>query len=130
MLIALDVDGTIDSDPQVFQTLCAALRSAGCQVAVLTGLHGTKQITPADVQGKQEYLRQLGFSAFDQLAVFPDNKGLPQAKAQWCKDHGADVLIDNNRANAEAAQGVCLVLLPWGTRMGKAKAGRAKKEGR
>lgn len=126
MLIALDVDGTIDSDPQVFQTLCAALRSAGCQVAVLTGLKGAKQITPADVQAKQEYLQQLGFSAFDQLAVFPDNANLPQAKAQWCKDHGADVLVDNNRANAQAAQDVCLVLLPWATRMGKKSHAVAK----
>ena len=126
MLIACDIDGTIDSDPQVFQTLCAALRSAGCQVAVLTGCHGAAQITPADVEAKQEYLQQIGFTAFDQLAVFPDGKDLPQAKAQWCKDHGVAALIDNDRGNAEAAAAVCLVLVPWGTRVGKAKDGVAK----
>ena len=125
MLIALDVDGTIDPDPQVFQTLCAALRAAGIEVAVLTGLHGIKQVQPADVQAKQQYLADLGFSAFDHLAVFPDNGDLPHLKAQWCRDHGAAVLIDNNRANCEAAQADTLCLLPWGTRMGRAKDGKA-----
>lgn len=129
MLIACDVDGTIDSDPQVFQTLCSALRSAGCQVAVLTGFHTDAPISPQDVQAKQEYLAQIGFSAFDQLAVFPDDKNLPQAKAQWCEDHGADCLIDNDRGNAQAASSFCLVLVPWGTRTGSKSDGNVKKSG-
>lgn len=126
MRLALDVDGTIDADPGAFQILCAALRDAGCQVAVLTGINSDGAISQADVATKQAYLAELGFSAYDQLAVFPNNDQLPQAKAQWCRDHGADVLIDNNRANATAAQDVCLVLVPWATRMGKAKDGVAK----
>jgi hypothetical protein len=111
----------------VFQTLCSALRQAGCQVAVLTGEKVTGQVTPGDVEAKQAYLDQLGFTAFDQLAVFPDGPGLPAAKAQWCKDHGADLLIDNDRANAQAASQVCLVLVPWATRMGSKSDGETKK---
>lgn len=126
MLFCVDIDGSVDSDPQVFQTFCAALRAAGCQVAVLTGCHGSPTITPEDVQAKKDYLQQIGFSAYDDLAVFPDNKNLPQAKADWCKQHGAAALIDNDRGNAQAAQDVCLVLVPWATRVGKAKDGVAK----
>jgi hypothetical protein len=124
MLIATDVDGTIDADPVVFQFLLAAARQAGAQVAVLTGIHGASQITPSDCETKRAYLAQLGFTAYDTLVVFPDNGNLPQAKAQWCQAHGADVLIDNNRANAQASTDACLVLVPWATRMGKVKNGR------
>src|SRR5580698_10371924 len=121
-LFCFDVDGTIDSDPQIFQTLASALQKAGCQVAVLTGIHdGGTAVTPEMVQAKKDYLKQIGFSAYDQLAVFPDGSDLPHLKADWLQKHGADAFVDNNRANLEAAQDICLCILPWQTRMGNKK---------
>ena len=117
MLIACDIDGTIDSDPATFQWLLSAVRQAGGQVAILTGVHGASTVTQADVQEKADYLDQLGFTAYDQLVVFPGDSDLPQAKADWCRAHGADLLIDNSKSNARAASECCLVLVPWATRM-------------
>ncbi len=126
MLVACDVDGTIDANPEIMQFLASAIRKAGGKVAILTGLKGTSKITPADVAVKRAYLQELGFGAYDSLVVFPDNKDLPAAKARWCRDHGADLMIDNDRGNAQAAVSSCMVLVPWGTRVGKVKNGMQK----
>ena len=124
MLICADIDGTIDADPPFFQWLLAAARQAGAQVAILTGVKGVEQVTPDMVQAKRDYLAQLGVTAYDTLVVFPDGGGkLPQLKAQWCEQHGADALFDNDRGNAEAAMQHTLVLVPWGTRVGKKRDG-------
>lgn len=124
-LFASDIDGTLDADPTVMGAILAALHQAGHTIAILTGVHGAETITPADVQAKRSYLAELGIDCYDQLIVFPDDGNLPQAKAAWCKTHGAAALFDNNRGNAEAASDCCLVLVPWATRMGKAKDGRS-----
>lgn len=118
MLVASDLDGTIDAAPDVFAPLFAAIRQAGHQLAILTGVKGAATITPADVQAKQQRLAGYGI-AYDQLAVFPDDGQLPQLKAQWCQQNGVALLIDNDRGNAQAAQARCLVLVPWATRTGK-----------
>lgn len=119
MLLAVDIDGTADADPTVFQWLLQAVRGAGGQVAILTGLASPGPVTPADVQAKQDYLAQLGVTAYDQLVVFPNDGtvGIAQLKADWCAQHDAAVLIDNSKSNCRAAADTCLVLTPWATRV-------------
>jgi hypothetical protein len=119
LLVAADVDGTIDADPQFFSWLLEAVRKAGGRVAILTGSDLTGD---AAMSAKREQLADLGVTDFDQLVVFPED-GIEQAKADWCRTHGADVLIDNDRGNAQAAISECLVLVPWATRKGKKKDG-------
>ena len=126
-ILASDLDGTADSDTSVYQELFSALRQAGWQVVILTGLKGVSQITPADVQTKQEYIASLGITAFDQLVVFPDSGQLPQEKAAWIEAHDVTIFVDNNRGNMEAASPYCLTLLPWATRMGSKSDGKVKK---
>jgi len=116
MLVCTDLDGTIEADPATFQHIFAALRATGDQVAILTGVRGVATIGPAEVQAKRDFIAQLGFTAYDQLAVFPDDGQLDELKAQWCQANGASLLIDNSKANARAASQVTLVLVPWATR--------------
>jgi hypothetical protein len=116
VIVCTDLDGSIEADPPAFQHIFQALRAAGDQVAILTGVKGAKSIGPADVQAKQDYIAQLGFTAYDQLVVFPDNGQLDELKANWCQANGAGLLIDNSKSNARAAAACCLVLVPWATR--------------
>lgn len=125
--LAVDLDGTADSDASFYQALFSAIRKDGGRVAILTGRKGESTITPEIVALKKKYLAQLGISAYDDLAVFPDTGDLPQEKAQWIEQHGVDAFIDNNKGNLEAAMPHCLCLLPWATRMGSKKDGRAEK---
>jgi hypothetical protein len=116
MLAAFDIDGTVDADPPVFLALMQALRSAGHRVVILTGC-SSPRVQPEDIEQKREYLTSLGLGeAYDQLVVFPDPPSGP--KAEWLKREGADLLIDNDRGNAQEACGQCLVLLPWASRTG------------
>jgi hypothetical protein len=116
MLVGVDIDGTVDADPPVFLALMQALRSAGHRVVILTGCSATR-CTPDDIEQKKEYLSSLGLAeAYDQLVVFGDPPSGP--KAEWLKANGADLLIDNDRGNAQAASSQCLVLLPWASRTG------------
>ena len=120
MLFVFDIDGTLDADPSVFLALMQSLRAAGHRVAVATGYSGP--VTPEAIAHKREYLANLGFGkAYDQLVVFANPP--TEAKAQWIKDSGADCLIDNDRANAQASSGNCLVLLPWASRVGHKSEG-------
>jgi hydroxymethylpyrimidine pyrophosphatase-like HAD family hydrolase len=115
MLVAFDIDGTLDANPPVFLSLMQALRAAGHRVAVLTGCSGPK-VTPENIVGKEEYLQKLGFgAAYDQLVVFPDPPA--ERKAEWLKTNKADVLIDNSIENVKAAADYCLCLVPWQTRI-------------
>lgn len=119
-LFAVDIDGTITADPALFAWLFRAIRQAGGTVAILTGAHGQTTVTPQDVQAKQSLLDQLGIGDYAQLVVFPDPEdgSIATAKSAWCEAHGAMVLIDNRKSTAtSAAQGSCLVLVPWATRL-------------
>lgn len=112
MLIGFDIDGTIDSDPQLYLMLMQALRASGNRVVILTGYSGP--VTLEVLEAKTEYLRNLGVGeAYDELVVFADPP--QEAKAQWLKDNHADLLIDNAVANAKLAPCPCLV--PWATRV-------------
>ena len=120
MLVAVDLDNTIDTNPKEFQSLMAALRAAGHVVTILTG---TTEHAATEViwQEKANYLKQLGLGAcWDEMTVLADLylADYPNRKGVWCKEHGVDILIDNSKANARGAieAGVDLVLVPWATR--------------
>lgn len=113
MMVALDIDGTVDSDPTVMQSLMAALMAAGHQVVILTGCSSPTP-TKQDKEKKAQYLQSIGMGkVYDKLVVFgnPPHK----AKAKWCKKHHVDLLIDNSIQNAKLASKYCLVLVPWNT---------------
>jgi hypothetical protein len=116
VLLAIDIDGTADCDPPVFLSLMQALRCAGHRVVILTGCSNS-EVVPQDIIDKETYLTALGLGeAYDQLVVFADPPAEP--KAEWIKNNGADMLIDNNRKNCELASQYCTALLPWSTREG------------
>lgn len=115
MLVAIDVDGTIDADPSTFLSLMQSLRAAGHKVAVLTGCSTPGKPTPADIAAKTQYLTSLGVgNAYDILKVVGDPTA--EKKAKWCRKHNVALLIDNNVDNARMASDYCTVLLPWSTR--------------
>ena len=120
MRIAVDIDGTIDANPDEMRSIMGSLMAAGHHVIVLTGT-SDRVATQVDWDDKFDYLRSLGCGAvWDQLVVVPHGKGeVADVKAQWCKDNGVDVMIDNDKGNAKAAidAGVPLVLVPWASRV-------------
>ena len=114
MLVGLDVDGTVDSDPALYLALMQALRCAGHRVVILTGCSREK-VEQQDIADKETYLTSLGVGeAYDELVVFADPPS--EAKAEWLEAHHADLLVDNDKGNAKAAAGACPVLVPWQTR--------------
>ena len=120
MLVAVDLDNTIDTNPKEFQSLTTALRAAGHVVVILTGT--TEHAVTQDVwRRKAEYLQELGCSeCWDEMTVLANlaDPDYPNRKGVWCKEHGVDILIDNSKTNAKAATaaGVPLVFVPWATR--------------
>ena len=115
MLVAFDVDGTIDAYPEVCQSLMSALRAAGQRVVVITGC-GADTPTPQDTIDKTGYLASLGCAnCYDQLVVL--GNPTDELKAKWLKANNADLLIDNDKGNAKAAAEVCPVFVPWQTRV-------------
>ena len=115
MLVACDIDGTLDSEPRVMQSLLMALRAAGHKVVIVTGC-STTQVTQADIDDKTGYLQSLGCAnCYDQLVVVADPAD--ENKAAWLKSNKADLLIDNAIANAKAAKDICPVLVLWQSRI-------------
>lgn len=119
MKVCVDIDGCIDSNPREFQSIMSSLKACGHTVVVLTGSQNGAP-SAADQKEKAAYLQKLGCGAcYDQLVVLDgtDQDALPQVKADWCKKNNVDVLVDNTKANAKAAQSVVpLVLVPWASR--------------
>lgn len=120
MRLAVDVDGTIDANPDEMRSILSAVKAAGHAVIVLTGTP-TDKATQEDWDDKRNYLQSMGCgSCWDKLVVVPHKPGeLAEAKAAYCKANGIDVLIDNSKDNAKAAiaAGVPLVLVPWASRV-------------
>ncbi len=113
MKVAFDIDGTVDSDPAVFQSLLMALKAAGHQVIILTGV-SSETVSPSDVESKKQYLNSIGLGkCYNQIVCFGDPPH--QAKAQWIKKNKVDLFVDNSAANAQLAADHCLVLVPWNT---------------
>ena len=113
MLIAVDLDGTIDSDPDLYQQMMSAWQAAGITVVVITGTL-SDTLSQSYVDQKKQALDNLGVTAWDQLIVVANPPEQP--KADWLKANGASLLIDNRKDNAKAAADICPVLVPWQTR--------------
>lgn len=127
MMVCVDLDDTIDSFPAEMRAIMTSLTACGHTVWVVTGTENPDP-TETDCKEKQFLLTQLGFTRttpavhgqpgvsgqYDNIVVLPPPH--PENKAQWLKDNGADLLIDNDKANAQAASDICLVLVPWQTR--------------
>src|ERR1017187_7068499 len=114
MLVAFDIDGTIDAEPSVMQSLMTALQSAGHRVVVLSGTSDEK-VEPSEVEDKTEYLQSLGCAnCYDALVIV--THPVDDNKAEWLKTNCADLLVDNDKGNAKAAAGICPVLVPWANR--------------
>ena len=119
MLVAFDLDGTLDAYPRPLQSMMCALQASGHQVYVLTGMTSDEQPTPDDIAAKVTLLESLGVTdCYDKIIVVSSPDGdVSDAKARYLESVGADILIDNDKSNAKAvtAQGI-LALVPWGTR--------------
>lgn len=117
---AIDIDGTAAAAPQQIQELASALMAAAHRVTIITGI-ADDIVTQEDFDEKSQYLCALGMAeSYNDMVVISNNVkgGLAKAKAMWCKNHGVDILIDNNKENAKAAISyVPLVLVPWATRV-------------
>lgn len=116
--IGCDIDGTITSAPEQFETLLSALRAAGHRVTVITG-SSNSPVTQNDFTEKVKYLTGLGcVGCYDDLVVIgAEGKQLAKAKAKYCESEGIDIFIDNDLDNAQRATPVVpLVLVPWTTR--------------
>ncbi len=111
---AFDINGTIDANPVLYESLMSALMAAGHDVVVLTGCSEPTP-TQADVAEKAHLLNTLGVGhCYKTLVVFGDPPH--KAKAKWCKKNGVDMLIDNSVKNAQLAAKYCTVLLPFATK--------------
>ena len=110
--IALDVDGTIDAFPVIFQSLMSAFMAAGHHVFVITGVDATK-VTKTDIANKTAYLTGLGCGkgTYTTLIVLPQPHDTNKAKV--IKEEKIELLFDNSKANCKAAKDYCLCLLSW-----------------
>ena len=119
--VVFDIDGTIGAAPAQAQEMASAMIAAGHRVGVLTG-SSSNPVTQDDWDNKANYLVSLGFGeSYHDLTVISNkvSGGLAAAKAQYLSDAGADIFIDNNQENCEAAAaaGVEFCLVPWATRV-------------
>lgn len=116
MNVAFDIDGTIDSFPQVMLALCSALTAAGHEVYIITGVEA--DTVPASVvKGKKMFLTGLGFGpgTYKQLIVVPQPHD--KNKADEIARLKVELLIDNSVANAKAAKALCAVLILWNSKV-------------
>lgn len=119
MLAAVDLDGTILACPSVVGALMSALHASGWRVVVLTGVADGSSSDEAGWEAKRAKLKVAGVTAWDELVLIGAiGDALAEAKARWCEANGACLLIDNSKANAQAAvQAGVFTLVPWGSRV-------------
>lgn len=113
MNVAVDIDGTVDSFPRLFQSLISALMAAGHHVYIITGVSET-EVSDDDVAAKKGYLTALGITDYTLLVVVP--RPHAKHKAAALDEHHIELLIDNKKANAKAAVDQCAVLLLWNSK--------------
>lgn len=82
MKIALDVDGVISEAPRFFAALSRALRAAGHEVHIVSDF---------DEHFRDHRVRELAEYgvAYDALEITSD-------KAEYCKRHGIDFMLDDD----------------------------------
>ena len=118
MLVAADLDGTLDAYPREFQSILSALLSRGHTVYVVTGSQGPT-VTQADMDEKAAYLASIGMgAAYNMLTVIANPDGdIAEKKAKYLKSVGCEILIDNKVATCKAVTKVgILALCPWGSK--------------
>lgn len=95
MIVVIDLDGTISSDPDFYKGEMTGLRAQGHQVHVVTGnpMAHTRLAHLGLVQGRD----------FDHLATVP-RQHIATAKVEYMKQVGASHLIDNRRKNIQKAR--------------------------
>ncbi len=116
MIIACDIDGTLDADPSGFGSLLAGMKANGHRIVVLTGC-SSKHVTQADLDEKGAYLTKLGMgNSWDELVVFADPPH--EAKAQWVRENmgPGDLAFENSITNAQLMAQFTTVCLVWGSK--------------
>ena len=110
MNFGIDIDGTADAFPILFQHLIAGWKAAGDHVYIITGVSET-EVTDADHEAKVGYLTALGIppEMYDELIVCPQPHA--ENKLKVIEDKGIDLLIDNSVSNSKAAISKCAVFL-------------------
>jgi hypothetical protein len=98
----IDIDGTIDSFPRLFQTLISDLVHGGNSVYILTGIEQPGPVKPEDVLAKRAYLASLGITDYTDIIVVPIPHDVNKVKAM--QDNDIAVLIDNDTRNTKAAK--------------------------
>ena len=84
MIVALDIDGTIDESVELFHILSTVLRSGGHRLIILT------YRDPARVSQTQEQLRDWGIS-YDEI-VFAESL---DDKGRICRELNVDVFFED-----------------------------------
>jgi hypothetical protein len=118
VLVAVDLDGTIDAFPRELQSMMSALRAAGHEVEVVSGAN-TDTVTQSDVDAKAELLASLGCGeCYDRLVVLPGpESAVAERKTAYLRSVNASMLIDNRKENVKSATDAgILALLPWGSK--------------
>ena len=114
--IGIDINGTIDAFPILFQHLIAGWTAAADHVYIITGITA-EQVTDDDHAAKVKYLVGLGIppESYYQLVVMPSKPGgdHAQEKAAYIAANHINLLIDNNVDNCKAAKSECAVFCLW-----------------
>lgn len=114
MLVAIDLDGTLDVAPMQWREILLGLIDRGHRVVVLTGINDGSTPDQTGWDTKVAKLSALGCSdCWHELVMLSlKEPQLADAKAQWLVANGAAVFIDNTKPNVKAATaaGVPLVL--------------------
>ena len=114
MILGIDLDNTIGSFPQAFQTVCSAMVQAGHSVYVVSGADTDQEseIDAATVQGKKDMLTSLGFGpgTYSQLIIVP--RPHPTNKAAKIAELGVHMYVDNKaKTTKKASQHAASLLL-------------------
>ena len=113
MKVAWDLDGTLDQNPALCDTM-RDLKKRGHKNIVLTG-HHSAVITKAEKREKKVQLAALGLKGvYDKLKVFPESS-VAQDKARYCREHGVDICVDNSQKNLQLMPEGTTLLMPWRT---------------
>lgn len=108
MKFGFDIDGTITAAPAAFAAIMLALRQAGHECWVITGVVGSA----GDENARRAQLAAVGVSpaCFDGLRIFATNDGPVAAqKAAFCRNEGIDFVFENEPSYAEAIIKACPV---------------------
>lgn len=102
MNVAIDLDGTADAFPRVFQSLSSALVAAGHHVYIVTGV-SDPEVTQADIDAKKQYLTSLGFGPESYTSVVVVPSPHPKNKLDQIQKLNIALVIDNKKKTVKDA---------------------------